>query len=119
MPDGKNSASEPQKKSRGRPKKSIVSGLKGDLQTVHIQFPTADVERIDAFAAEMRLSRSSAIRSIVIEHLKAANFLPAPESKKEPEPQDAFSKFWDQMTEAQREHWVHMATGDLVPPDEK
>lgn len=110
-------ALEPQKKSRGRPKKSIVAALKGDLMTVHIQFPTADVERIDAYAAEKRLSRSSAIRSIVIEHLKSANFL-APTTA-QPTAADAFSKFWDKMSDAQKTDWIHMTSGDLSPPNEK
>lgn len=108
-------ASEPEKRSRGRPKKSIVAGLKGDLMTVHIQFPTSDVERIDAFAAQKRLSRSSLIRAIVIEHLQAANFLnqvPTPAA-------DAFSKFWENMTPNQQAAWLKWSSEAPIPPDEK
>lgn len=59
----------------GRPNRSIVAGVRGDLVTIHIQFPTKDVEAMDRYATDRRQSRSSVVRGMVIDALKLAGYL--------------------------------------------
>lgn len=68
----------PEKKKGGRPRKSIVSAIKGDLVTIHIQFPSKDVEAIDRYATARRQNRSAVVRDMVIEHLMSKGFLEMP-----------------------------------------
>lgn len=107
----------------GRPKRSIVAEKTGDLMTIHIQFPSADVAAIDRFATDKRQTRSAAVRSIVIDKLESAGYLTSSNKNPAPAHSDpaaaAFEAFWDQMTEAQRANWNHWAENHPVPPDEK
>lgn len=67
------------KNTAGRPKGGgfgcIRAGIKGDLMTIHIQFPTADVAAIDRFASDKRQTRSSLVRWLVITALKSHGYL--------------------------------------------
>lgn len=75
-----------EKKKVGRPSRSIVSALQGDLVTIHIQFPSADVEAIDRYATTRRQTRSAVVRDMVIDHLMSRGFLQASQDAIQPEP---------------------------------